>query len=217
MASTWWIYLFIFNIRPVQYYGAWYITSFYNHAERHWKILHVLASHPSDSRDNSSATEGAQHKPVSSRSIFFGNSQMGCRAASCQRHPSEGIPPRQEKGSEPALPQWGWDVAGGRQVYGSHPSALCNYLHSLSSPLESFEVCSYDIFMSAKKLQGQLKVTDYWEWGSLLVFLCETSIKPGVSVCTHPSGTELPSSSINWQDQNIFSDSRNRNYSSFVL
>lgn len=104
------------------------------------------------------------------------------------RHPTT-----QEKGSEPSLPQWGWDVAGGWQVYGSHPSALCNYLHALSSPLDSFEVCSYDIFLSAKKLQLQLKVTSYWEWGSLLVFLCETSIKPGVSVCTYPSGTKLPS------------------------
>lgn len=71
VASTQWIYLFIFNIRPFQYCGTWYIASFYNHTGRHWKILHVLTSHPNDSRDNSLATQGTQHKPVSSRSIFL--------------------------------------------------------------------------------------------------------------------------------------------------
>lgn len=119
---------------------------------------------------------------------FSGDSQKGCWAASCQRHPSEGIPPRQEKSSEPGLSQWGWDVAGGQQVYGSHTSALCDSLHTLSSPLESFRVCSYDIFMSAKDLQWQLKVASYWEQGSLSVFLCETSIKSSVSDCTYTSG-----------------------------
>lgn len=59
---------------------------------------------------------------------------MGCRAASRQRHPL-GIPPSQ-KGSEPALSQWGWEVAGGQQVYGSHTSALCNSLHTVLNTRE---------------------------------------------------------------------------------
>lgn len=86
--------------------------------------------------------------------------------------------------------------------------------------LESFKVCSYNIFLSANKLQWQLKVTSYWEQDSLLVFLCETSVKPGMSVCTYASGTMgsgPPSASfINWPDQNILTDSRSRKYSSSV-
>lgn len=80
-------YSIIFNIRYFQYGGDWDTASFYYHAERHQKLLCPLASHPNDSRDNPLAQR--EHK-TRQQKYFYGASQMGCRAALCQRHPSGG-------------------------------------------------------------------------------------------------------------------------------
>lgn len=138
------IYSIIFTIRYFQYCGGWYIASFY--AGRHGKILSVLASsHLNNSRDNPLATKKTQHKHVGSSSIFMDPIKWADELPHVKGTLLEDVP-LCEKGSEPPLPQCGWNEAEGHKVYGSRTSALRNYLHTLFSPLENFKIHSYDIF-----------------------------------------------------------------------
>jgi len=79
------------------------------------------------------AIKETHHQQAGSSSIFMEPAKWAAALPDAKGTLLEGVPLCEKKAAEPPLPQCGWNEAEGCKVYGSHASALCNYLGTLFS------------------------------------------------------------------------------------